>query len=112
MHSDPFGIGPTTRPHELLDRVYARVPSPTSPRGGSASVRSAESVTTLAATTPASRLLTCDQCGAEFVPRRRRKDNRFCRSACRAAWHGAGKAALRAELAKALARANQIVHEL
>ena len=112
MRPEFCGFGPTSQRHELRDRLFAPAQALVGQRAGRAAVRSVASVTTLTAATRGSGQLTCEQCGTEFVPRRRKKDNRFCRPACRAAWHGARKAALRAELAKALARANQIVHEL
>jgi hypothetical protein len=56
--------------------------------------------------------MTCEQCGTNFEPRRRRRDARFCRSSCRARWHAARRTALFAELEGTLARAAVIVREL
>jgi hypothetical protein len=56
--------------------------------------------------------MTCEHCGTEFAPRRRRKDTRFCRTGCRAAWHAAQRAARLGELERLLAQAVALVREL
>ena len=119
MVQDPFGIGPTTHCHRLLDR--ARPHGPRSPGRGSTpsalpvpdasgtSRAQAEHPTETVARTGS---LVCAQCGASFVPRRCRRDTRFCRAACRVAWHSAQKAAKLAALDETLTRAVAMVREL
>lgn len=46
------------------------------------------------------------------MPRRQRKDARFCRPSCRAAWHQAQRTAALDELATIIARATVLVIEL
>ncbi len=77
-----------------------------------AAERSSGSVQTLAATGMEAASLDCQQCGAPFTPRRRRRDARFCKPACRARWHAERRAARLVELEHTLARAATLVREL
>lgn len=70
------------------------------------------SVVTLAPTAPEQTPLVCEHCGASFVPRRRRRHVRFCRSGCRSRWHAQRKAALFAALDETLTRAAELLREL
>jgi len=70
------------------------------------------SVATLTTAVPDASPLACQQCGGLFIPRRRRKDTRFCSARCRARWHADRRVALLAELDELLTRAAQVVREL
>jgi hypothetical protein len=73
---------------------------------------SPDSVLTLAGGVLGTTPLVCPHCGSSFIPRRRRRDVRFCRPACRARWHAKRRAAMLAELEQSLDRAAALVREL
>jgi len=57
-------------------------------------------------------VVTCQQCGEEFVVKPRSHGVRFCRAACRARWHVVQRERSLQALTDALATATALVNEL
>ena len=84
----------------------------TSARGATASDDASRSVCTVAQGLLHATVRTCVQCGQSFVPRRQRRDVKFCRPAHRARWHAERRTHALLELEEIVDRATALIRDL